>query len=303
MSSLHAEDRVTQRAGRAAENFAARLDHLGILRFGGDDAEAFLQGQLTCDVTALRPGAATQGAYCSAKGRMLANFLLWRDEGGFAMILSRDLVVPVQKQISKFVLRSKVSIADASAASVLVGASGAAAGRLAASPGTAVSLPDGRLLLALSAEAAQIALQGLELESPALWRWLDIRRGLPLITAATQDQLVPQMANLDLIGGVSFDKGCYTGQEIVARSHYLGKVKRRMFPANVAAAARAGDTLYSDDLGPQASGTVVGAEASPEGGCDLLAVVHAESRERAAVHLNAPDGPVLRFLPLPYPVP
>jgi hypothetical protein len=297
MSSLHAEDQVTQRAVRAEANFAAKLDHLGMLRFGGDDAGAFLQGQLTCDVTALRPGAASPGAYCNAKGRMLASFLLWRDEDGFAMILSRDLVVPVQKQISKFVLRAKVRIADASGSSVLLGASGASL------PGPVVTLADGRLLLALSAEAAAGALRGLHLEDPALWRWLDIRRGLPLVTAATQDQLVPQMANLDLIGGVSFDKGCYTGQEIVARSHYLGKVKRRMFPANVAAEARAGDALYSDDLGPQASGTVVNAEVSPEGGCDLLAVVHAESRERSAVHLNAPDGPVLRFLPLPYAVP
>src|SRR5262249_46508454 len=231
-------------------------------------------------------GAASQGAYCSAKGRMLANFLLWREADGFAMTLSRDLAAPVHKQLSKFVLRSKVRISDASASTVLVGASGAPARRLAASP-PAVSLADGRLLLALPADAAPAALQGFELESASLWRWLDIRRGLPLVTAATQDQLVPQMANLELIGGVSFDKGCYTGQEIVARAQHLGKVKRRMFPANVAAEARPGNTLYSEDLGPQASGTVVNAEPSPEGGWDLLAVVHAESREASAVRLAA----------------
>lgn len=297
MSSLHAEDRVMQRAGRAADNFVARLDHLGVLRFSGADAESFLQGQLTCDVAVLKPGAASQGAYCSAKGRMLASFLLWREGDEFAMALSRDLAAPVHKQLSKYVLRSKVGIADSSTSTVLLGASGASL------PGAAVTLADGRLLLALSAEAAAGVLRGLHLEDPALWRWLDIRRGLPLITAATQDQLVPQMANLELIGGVSFDKGCYAGQEIVARSQHLGKVKRRMFPANVAAEARSGDALYSDDLGPQANGTVVNAEVSPEGGWDLLAVVHAESRERSTVHLKAPDGPVLRFLPLPYAVP
>ena len=297
MSSLHEEDRVTRRAGRTAQDFAARLDHLGMLRFGGDDAETFLQGQLTCDVAAARPGAAIHGAYCTAKGRMLANFLLWREADEFAMALSRDIAAPVHKQLSKYVLRSKVKIADASASTVLVGAAGASL------PGPVVTLPDGRLLLALSAEAAADALRGLQLENPALWRWLDIRRGLPLITAATQDQLVPQMTNLELIGGVSFDKGCYAGQEIVARLQHLGKVKRRMFPANVAAEARPGDALYSEDLGPQASGTVVNAEVSPEGGWDLLAVVHAESRERSTVRLKAPDGPVLRFLPLPYAVP
>jgi folate-binding protein YgfZ len=297
MSSLHAEDRVTQRAGRAADDFVARLDHLGMLRFRGDDAETFLQGQLTCDVAAARPGAAIHGAYCTAKGRMLATFLLWREGDEFAMALSRDLAALVHKQLSKYVLRSRVKIADASASTVLLGAAGTSL------PGPAVALPDGRRLLALSSDAAQVAIQGLQLESPALWRWLDIRRGVPRITTATQDQLVPQMANLELIGGVSFDKGCYTGQEIVARSQHLGKVKRRMFPANVAAEARPGNALYSEDLGPQASGTVVNAEPSPEGGWDLLAVVHAESRERSTVHLEGPEGPVLRFLPLPYAMP
>src|SRR5262252_6556856 len=172
MSSLqHAEDRVTQRAGRAAEDFVARLDHLGVLHFGGDDAEAFLQGQLSCDVAAVRRDAASQGAYCSAKGRMLANFLLWRDEAGFVMALSRDLVVPVQKQIAKFVLRSKVRITDAGESTVLLGASGAPARRLAASPpGPVVSLADGRLLLALSAEAAA-GVQDVHPENSSLWRW------------------------------------------------------------------------------------------------------------------------------------
>src|SRR5215831_2036441 len=118
MSSLHAEDRVTQRAGRAADDFVARLDHLGMLRFRGDDAETFLQGQLTCDVAAARPGAATHGAYCTAKGRMLATLLLWREADEFAMALSRDLAARVHKQLSKYVLRSKVKIADESTSTV-----------------------------------------------------------------------------------------------------------------------------------------------------------------------------------------
>jgi len=133
-----------------------------------------------------------------------------------------------------------------------------------------------------------------------LWRWLDIRNGLPWITASTQDELVPQMANLERIGGVSFDKGCYTGQEVVARSQHLGKLKRRMFLANVAERAQAGDKLYGEDLGDQASGVVVNAESSPDGGTDLLAVVQTASREASTVHLSSLDGPELRFLPLPY---
>jgi len=149
--------------------------------------------------------------------------------------------------------------------------------------------------------ALRLKLSGpLEPVEAHLWRWIDIRNGLPWITAATQDELVPQMANLERLGAVSFDKGCYTGQEVVARSQHLGKIKRRMFLANVSARAEAGDKLYSEDLGDQASGMVVNAEVSPDGGTDLLAVVQTASREASTVHLRSLDGPELRFLPLPY---
>jgi len=283
-----------------SQNFVAILSHLGILRFTGLDAEAFLQGQLSCDVGRIGPGSIGDGAYCSPKGRMLANFLLWRREDGFAMILSRDLAGSVHKHILKFVLRSKVKVADESEAIALVGAAGAEAERKLR--GVSVRLKDGRLLCALPAGDVPDALRGMQVAEASLWRWLDIRRGLPLVTAATQDQFVPQMANLELLGGVSFEKGCYTGQEIVARAQHLGKVKRRMFLANVSAPARAGDPLYSEDLGDQTGGTVLNAEASPDGGYDLLAVVQAASRERSTFHHGSPSGPTLRFLPLPYAV-
>jgi folate-binding protein YgfZ len=232
---------------------------------------------------------------------MLANFLLWRDDKGFAMVLSRDLVGVVQKQLSRYVLRSDVKISDASETTVLVGTAGARADSVLASF-PSIRLNDRRFLFALPATVAPGALKGVQLADSAVWRWLDIRGGQPLVTAATQDQFIPQMANLELLGGVSFEKGCYTGQEIVARSQHLGKIKRRMFLAHVPAPARAGDRLYSDDLGEQTGGTVMNAEPSPEGGYDLLAVVQAESRERSAFHLGSPKGPELRFLPLPYEV-
>jgi tRNA-modifying protein YgfZ len=295
------------------QDFVAVLDHLGTLRFSGEDAETFLQGQLSCDVARVDLGSSSYGAYCTPKGRMLANFLLWRDEAGFSMVLSRDVVPAVQKQLLKYVLRSKVKVSDASETVVLAGVAGergerAVAGmfpELPAKPtevrslsavGTVIRLKDGRLLLALTTSIDQRVV----LADARLWRWLDIRGGLPLVTAATQDQFVPQMANLELIGGVSFEKGCYTGQEVVARAQHLGNVKRRMFLANVPVRAQAGDALYSDDLGEQASGMVLNAEASPEGGYDLLAVVQAASRQRSTVHLGAPGGAILRFLPLPY---
>ena len=134
------------------------------------------------------------------------------------------------------------------------------------------------------------------------WEWLDIRAGIPWITAATQEQFIPQMANLELIGGVNFKKGCYPGQEIVARTQYLGKVKRRMFLANVNAAALpiAGDPLFSTDPAAQESGMIVNAQSAPDGGYDVLAVLQTSSVEAGAVHLKAPDGPPLQFLALPY---
>ncbi len=301
----------------------ALLGHLGVLQFSGEDAEAFLQGQLSCDVAAVGLRSSAYGAYCSPKGRMLANFLLWREEAGFHMALSRDIAPSVQKLISKFVLRAKVRVSDASDTIIVAGAAGPKADQalsdvfpdLPKGPneasrrpdtGTVIKLEDGRHLLVLMPSSAVALRQRLaDVLVPVgahAWRWLDIRNGVPLVTAATQDQLVPQMANFELLGGVSFNKGCYTGQEVVARMQHLGKLKRRMFLANVAAQTKAGDPLYSEDLGDQASGIVVNAEASPDGGHDLLAVVQTASREGSTVHLKSLGGPVLRFLPLPYAV-
>ena len=322
---------IAEAAGRADPDLAAArsgsvlalLGHLGVLQFSGEDAEAFLQGQLSCDVAEVGLRSGAYGAYCSPKGRMLANFLLWREETGFCMALSRDIAPSIQKHISKFVLRAKVKISDASDTIVVAGAAGPKADQalgevfpeLPKEPnavsrrpdiGTVIKLRDGRYLLALMPSSALALRQRfanvLVPVGAHAWRWLDIRNGVPLVTAVTQDQLVPQMANFELLGGVSFSKGCYTGQEVVARMQHLGKLKRRMFLAKVAAQAKAGDPLYSEDLGDQTSGIVVSAEASPDGGYDLLAVVQTASREGSTVHLKSLGGPVLRFLPLPYAV-
>lgn len=310
-----------QRAARAG-SVVADLSHLGVLEFSGEDAEAFLQGQLSCDVKALQPGGAAFGAYCSPKGRILASFLLVRAERAWLMLPSRTLTASLQKRLQMFVLRSKVVLRDRSEDVVRLGLSGTQA--LAAlrqlrgesfRPGlqqegsVAVEIPPERVVLLLSLEQAQrdwprlrSVLQPVGTDR---WEWLDIRSGIPLITETTRDQLVPQMANLELIGGVSFSKGCYPGQEIVARSQYLGKVKRRMYLASIREAdahPAAGDELFSDDLGGQASGLVVNAQASPEGGYDLLAVTQSRSKEASVVKLKSPTGPALRFGTLPYEV-
>lgn len=300
------------------------LSHLALLRFTGEDAQAFLHGQLSCDVNGTGPDRGTFGSYCSPKGRMLANFLLWRVEGGWLMALSSSLAAAIQKRLSRFVLRSKVHIAMEDDRCVLLGVAGEGAARVigrifpdvppaeldvrsATGAGTVIRLHGNRYLIAASApEAARLwtdMSRDLKPVGAPCWEWLDIRYGIPWVSAATQELFVPQMANLELLGGVSFSKGCYPGQEVVARTHHLGEIKRRMLLANVPERAAEGDALYSEELGDQASGTVVNVQASPEGGYDVLAVVQVARRANGAVRLKSIDGPALKFLPMPYPVP
>jgi folate-binding protein YgfZ len=306
----------------------APLSQHGVLRITGKDASEFLHGQLSSDVNALAPMQLQASTYCSPKGRVLANFLLWRDAEGFDALLSRDLLVAIKKRLAMFVLRSKVAIEDVSEHYVVLGAAGPAAATAlqhacGAEPavansiaivgaGTLVNLGGKRYLALLRPEAAHAAWLTLATELKPVgedaWRWLDIGAGAPWITAPTQDQFVPQMANFELIGAVNFQKGCYTGQEIVARTQYLGKLKRRMFLCHVGVAEipAAGSSIYSAAMGEQACGMVVNAAPAPEGGCDLLAVLQLEAADTAAtapIHLSQPNGPELQLLELPYAIP
>lgn len=299
------------------------LSHLGLIRFEGEDSTAFLQGQLTCDVREIR-GRAGYGGYCSPKGRLLATFLLWQADGGYFMQLPAGIREPIQRRISMFVLRAKVRLSDAGRDWVRMGiaGNGAEAALVAALGG----VPAAPLALARTGNVTLIRLDGRRFEliappeqAPALWdqlsatatpagadcwEWHEIRGGIPAIVPATQEQFVPQMANLDRLGAVSFSKGCYPGQEIVARSHYLGKLKRRMFLAHLDgdAAPRPGDEIHAPDTEGQATGMVVRAAPAPGGGFDLLAVAQLSSAEAGELHWKAPDGPRLRLLPLPYPM-
>jgi len=324
---LHFDDVARELSAARSGSVLAALPHLGVLEFSGDDARAFLHAQLSCDVANLPGGRSVPGAYCTPKGRVLANFLLWSEGETFKMALARDIAPAIQKRLQMYVLRSRVRIADPGDAQVLVGVSGPAGeaalrAELGAVPpnahdvavqahGAVVRLPTDRFLVAApreSADALWDALaRGLTPVGPAAWQWLDVASGMPLVTGATQDQFVPQMINLELIGGVSFRKGCYPGQEIVARTQHLGKVKRRMFLAHVAdGAPAAGDAVYAgpagDAAGGDAQGMIVNAAPAPGGGADVLAVVRTASAASGDVRLRGPDGPRLAFRPLPYPV-
>ncbi len=310
------------RAARAG-SIIAPLTHLGLIACSGEDAQSFLHGQLSNDVKQLGAERSEYAAYCSAKGRMLANFLLWRKEQAYHLQLARALLPAVQKRLGMFVLRAKVKLTDASETHAAMGLAGGAAEaalkelfpalpqqahQVVHDPanGTLIALPGARFQLVAEVETAKRLWRKLAAVlrpvGPACWQWLEIQNGLPLIGPATQEQFVPQMANMELIGAVNFQKGCYPGQEIVARTQYLGQLKRRMVLAHLEAgvAPEAGDELYSSELDGQASGMVVNAQAAPEGGYDLLAVVQRSSIAQGALHFRAADGPALSIQPLPY---
>jgi tRNA-modifying protein YgfZ len=294
--------------------FVCPLEHFELLRFSGPDAQAFLQGQLTCDVRQVSLVNAQYGGYCSPQGRLLATFLLMQGSQGYLMLLPADLAEATAARLRKFVLRAKVNIdREESVRPVGLGGPGAAAvlgkiiGQPPAGPLGMVLYPSAGLLrlpgnafvaLVPSAEIASLWAAFADLAVPAgaaAWDWLQVRSGIPWITLPTQDQFVPQMAGLDAIGGISFDKGCYPGQEIVARTHYLGQVKRQLRSGHVDGLARAGDVLVA---GGQNRAVVVNAAPSPDGGSDLLAVAQTAA-DGEPLNLRADSGPPIRLSALP----
>lgn len=297
------------------------LSDFGLIQFAGEDTQTFLQGQLTNDVRKVTLSNSQYSGYCTPKGRMLASFLLWQNDQGYIMQLPAELRESVQKRLTMYVLRSKVKVSDISDAFVRLGLAGDKALEIlqkhyADVPQTAheikmlgtdtvINLPGNRFEIVTTTENAPKLWDALRQDCTPVgsdaWDWLEIQAGVPRITASTQEQFVPQMVNFEAIGGVSFQKGCYPGQEIVARTQYLGKLKRRMYRAHIdTGSPAAGDELFSPEMEGQATGMVVNAHPSPLGGYDLLAVIQISSAENEAIHLKALDGPTLKLLPLPY---
>ncbi len=310
-------------AAAATSAVLCDLSHLAVLGFEGADAQSFLQGQLTCDVREATAATSRPGALCTPKGRAIATFRLWQDAAGYCMQLPAARLEPIRKRLSMYVLRSKVVLRDRSGERVRLGIAGPqSAPRLAAGFGVETSalpgpgaishhgavavlgLDGGRFELLVPPEVAPDLWTALAVESrpagEAAWRWASIRAGEASLHEATQDQFVPQMIDLDLSGGIGFSKGCYTGQEVVARTQYLGRLKQRLYrchlahPVDVAAALPApGTPLYTADLEGQSTGMVVEAAVAPGGGIDLLAVLRIDSASSHPVHVQAVDGPLL----------
>jgi len=296
----------------------ADLSDNALLAVTGDDAAPFLHGQFTNDVKALAPGRAQWNGWCSAKGRLLATFLLVRRADGFLLMLPAEIAGAFAKRLAMFVLRSKVRIDDVSATLGRYGITGDGAQAFVAGqwPSTPAPLEavesegsfaiglEGTRYLAWAAESSPVgALLRDAASAGARERWdrEAIDSGVATIVAATQEAFVPQMANFELVGGVSFQKGCYPGQEIVARTQYRGILKRRMAVAHVEGEGRPapGDSVYSAAFGDQSAGTVVNVAPAPGGGFDLLVVAQIESLDRQDLRWKSPDGPLLRILKRP----
>lgn len=296
---------------------APLLDH-GLIRASGPDAADFLHNLLTNDIKGIGADKVRSAGMCTAKGRLLAVFLVWRDGDDFLLMLPRDVLPTMLKKLSMYVLRAKLKLTDATAELNLVGY---ASGTLPPAPALAdlplhavAGIPGGRvirldarrwLLASAPSESVTFWLEhaaAARAVGTATWQWLEIAAGQPRIVAATQEAFVPQMLNMELpaVGGVSFTKGCYPGQEIVARTQYLGKVKRRTFRARTASTVAPGMHVFAPETGEQHCGAIVSAAPSPDGGHECLVCVQIGAQEGGEVRVGSPSGERLEFLAMPY---
>ncbi len=295
------------------------MSDLGVIQAEGADAATFLHGQFSQDVTGQPATEARLAAYCSAKGRMLASLLTLRPQAEqFWLLTDRQVLPGLLKRLSMFVLRAKARLTDASEAVGVVGLLGpvAAARWGDAAPGSAwqvqadgegwlLSLPEvlGTRRWYWVGPMAQA--QALVASLPALpashWAWLDVMSGIPRIEASTVDQFVPQMVNFELIGGVNFRKGCYPGQEVVARSQYRGTTKRRAFVVHAPQALSVGQEVFSAADPGQPAGLVIN-QASVDGVHSALVELKLGALD-AVLHAGSPEGPVLTLGQQPYALP
>jgi len=306
---LNFGDATGELQAAARQTVLVPLTHLGLLEAFGEEAKSFLHSQLTSDINHLAESKAQHSGWCTAKGRLQASFLLWHGGQGYRLLLAADLQEATQKRLQMFILRSKVKLAAQTETTILLGIAGPQAiealaeAKLPApaepmevieTDGTTVIRLDASrfIVIAPSAGMAELWQKLSGKARPAgvpVWRWLDVEAAYPLVTLATKEEFVPQMADFDKIGGVSFQKGCYPGQEVVARTQYLGKVKRHLYRLRSSQPLPAGAPLYSPENPDQACGTVMSGAPVPGGGFAGLAVV--QSNFAHAVHLESREGP------------
>jgi folate-binding protein YgfZ len=301
------------------------LSHFGIIAAYGDDATEFLQAQFTNDINLVDETHSQLSALCSPKGRMLCNFRIFRREQTYYLLLPYELLEAALSRLRMFVLRSKVTLEDASDALIGIGTSGNKmiehlgdiVGKLPENTDEAIEYKDYTIIRVAGVipryeiygllEPMKKLWQALDVHATPVganvWELLNIQAGIPVITAASIDAYVPQMANMHLINGVSFTKGCYPGQEIVARMHYLGKLKRRMYRIGFDAhdIPATGTPLVTEtSTESQDIGAILSAQQNPDGNYEALAVIQVNDAENSKLMLGDAKGPEVTVLDLPY---
>jgi folate-binding protein YgfZ len=296
----------------------AELTHLGVIRVAGEEAAKFLQGQLTQDVALLGLSEARLAAYCNAKGRMQASFIAFkRSHDEILLVCSRDILAATLKRLSMFVLRAKARLSDASADFALYGLTGDAIDSIAGGARPAWTKADfdavnlvflypgagqPRALWCAPAGTAAPAGAALALER---WHWLSVSSGIAMITQPIFEAFVPQMLNYESVGGVNFKKGCYPGQEVVARSQFRGTLKRRAYLAHTEGRPAVGQEVFHAADAEQPCGLVAAAAANPAGGFDAIVSMQTSAAADAGdgrLTLGNASGPALVLRPLPYPL-
>ncbi|MGJ7513868.1 YgfZ/GcvT domain-containing protein [Pseudomonas baetica] len=298
--------------------FFCTLSHEGVLAVRGADAGKFLQGQLTCNLNYLSDSQASLGARCTQKGRMQSSFRILLEGDGVLLAMASELLEPQLADLKKYAVFSKSKLTDESAAWVRFGIEQGdtalrSLGLELPADTDSVVRHDGLIAVRVSPDRAELwvaadqadTLKGklsALLTEGDLNQWLlgQVRAGIGQVMPSTRELFIPQMLNLQAVGGVSFKKGCYTGQEIVARMQYLGKLKRRLYRVQLDASElpEPGTQLFSPSHGSSIGEVVLAAHA--EQNIELLAVLQAEAAEAGDIHVGSLDGPALRLLDLPY---
>ncbi|MBA53689.1 MAG: hypothetical protein CMK89_04475 [Pseudomonadales bacterium] len=278
------------------EPYVALLDCMAVIRVSGEEAGTFLQGQVTCDVVKLGDQEAVLGAHCNAKGRAQATFICAKQGDDYLLVLPADQVESTVQALSKFAMFSKAEVtADTS---LLV-----CAGSIDSTVASAFTLPElGTLGLVPGSAAGEFvsAVQGkgLPLVGDNAWVLGQITSGVVHITANQSEQWIPQEINYDLVNGVNFTKGCYKGQEIVARIHYRGQTKIRVFPMEITGSeqVKIGDKIVCDG----SNGTILAVAKVSDRTLRVLSTLKTELSESENLQLEQIDGCEIRVLPLPY---
>jgi folate-binding protein YgfZ len=296
-------------------NGVSRLTQLGILQIEGPDGAKFIHGQVTQDFALLGLEQARLAAFCSAKGRMQASFIGFkRSTGEILLVCSKDILAATLKRLSMFVLRAKARLSDVSNQYAIYGMAGDAIDCVAGHASAAWSKADSDAKTVINLypadgvarqlwvmPAAALAPAGVTLDA-AVWAWSEVRSGIATVTGPVVEAFVPQMLNYESVGGVSFKKGCYPGQEVVARSQFRGTLKRRAFLVHASAALSAGNELFVSSDAQQPVGLVVQAAPAPAGGFDAIVSMQVMATANDTLHLGSADGALLQVLPLPYPL-